>query len=139
MHSRDAPDRSAVVNSARSDRGSARVVSSVTYITVSPSRTANAIASSVVFCRNSRVHPSVYCLIGLDPMNAQHSIAIPVRWEISAIGLMSAVTVRAAQFGRIFRRSSPIARARRSTSAATCGPAPGRPMFAVSMPSASIR
>ncbi len=32
-------------------------------------------------------------------MNAQHSIGRPVRCEISAIGSMSATTVRAAQFG----------------------------------------
>ena len=32
-------------------------------------------------------------------MNAQHSIGMPTRCEISAIGLMSAITVRAAQFG----------------------------------------
>ena len=71
-------------------------------------------------------------------MNAQHSIGTPVRCWISAIGLMSATTVRAAQLARIRSRPSPIARASRSTSLATCGPAPGRPMSAVSMPSASM-
>ena len=49
MQTRVAPARIAVVYSARSVSGSARVVSSVTYITGSPSPTANAIASSVSF------------------------------------------------------------------------------------------
>ena len=51
---------------------------------------------------------------------------------------MSATIVRAAQLARIRSRPSPIARARRSTSFATFGPAPGRPMSAVSMPSSSM-
>ena len=72
-------------------------------------------------------------------MNVQHSIGTPVRAAISAIGWMSATTVRAAQLARIFNRPSPIARARRSTSPATLGPPPGKPMSAVSMPSAFIR
>ena len=42
-------------------------------------------------------HPSAYCRSGLEPMNAPHSIGIPARCEISAIGLMSATSVRAAQ------------------------------------------
>ena len=46
-HSRFAPARMAVVNSFFSDSGSARVVSSVTYIVVSPSFTAKVSASSV--------------------------------------------------------------------------------------------
>jgi hypothetical protein len=62
----------------------------------------------------------------------------PVRWLISIIGVMSAMTVRAAQLARIFNRPSAIARASRSVSSATFGPAPGRPMSAVSMPSASM-
>ena len=49
------------------------------------------------------------------------------------------MTVRAAQLAVIFSRRSPIDRARRSTSAATWGPAPGSPMFAVSIPRTSIR
>ncbi len=71
-------------------------------------------------------------------MKAQHSIGTPVRCWMSAIGLMSATIVRAAQLARIFSRRSPMARASRSTSRATRGPAPGRPMSAVSMPSASM-
>jgi hypothetical protein len=39
----------------------------------------------------------------------------------------------------IVSRPSTIARARRSTSRATLGPAPGSPMSAVSIPSASMR
>jgi hypothetical protein len=81
----------------------------------------------------------VYWRIGLDPMKAQHSMGTPVFWVISTIGLMSATTVRAAQFGLTVSRSWLIARASCSTSAATRGPAPGSPMSAVSMPSASIR
>ena len=49
MQTRVAPARIAVEYSARSVSGSARVVSSVTYMTGSPSRTAKAIASSVSF------------------------------------------------------------------------------------------
>ncbi len=71
-------------------------------------------------------------------MNVQHSTGTPVRWTMSAIGRMSATRVRAAQFARIVSRSSPIVRASRSASAATPGPAPGKPMSAVSMPSPSI-
>ena len=93
----------AVVYSRRSDCGSARVVSSVTYIVVMPSLTAKAIASSVVRCRYSIVQPSAYCRMGLDPMKAQHSMGTPVRCWISAMGLMSAAIVRAAQFARIFK------------------------------------
>ncbi len=72
-------------------------------------------------------------------MNAPHSIGTPVRCWISAIGLMSDTSVRAAQLARIRRRPSAIARARRSTSLATFGPAPGSPMSAVSIPSPSMR
>ncbi len=47
-HRRDAPLLRAVENSARSDAGSARVVSSVTNITVSPWPTANRMAASLM-------------------------------------------------------------------------------------------
>ena len=47
MHTLVAPARIAVEYSARSVSGSARVVSSVTYMTGSPSPTAKVIASSV--------------------------------------------------------------------------------------------
>ena len=139
MQTRFAPARIAVEYSRRSVSGSARVVSSVTYMTGSPSPTANVIASSVSFSSWSSVQPSAYCRSGLEPMNVQHSIARPARCEISTIGLMSAITVRAAQLAWTCSRWSAISRASRSTSRTTCGPAPGRPMSAVSMPSRSIR
>ena len=72
-----APARMAVEYSCRSVSGSARVVSSVTYIAGSPSRTANVIASSVSFSSWSSVQPSAYCRSGLEPMNVQHSIGMP--------------------------------------------------------------
>ena len=75
----------------RSVSGSARVVSSVTYITGRPSPTANAIASSVSCSSWSMVHPSAYCRSGLDPMKAQHSIGMPARCEISRDRAMSAI------------------------------------------------
>ena len=78
-HRRFAPARIAALNNRRSDSGSARVVSSVTYITVTPSLTAKVTASSVHFCRKSSDHPSAYWRIGLEPMNAPHSIGTPVR------------------------------------------------------------
>ncbi len=76
------------------------MVSSVTYMTGSPSPTANAIASSVSFSSWSIPQPSAYCRSGLDPMNVQHSISTPVRCAISTTGLMSAITVLAAQLAR---------------------------------------
>ena len=72
-------------------------------------------------------------------MNVQASIGIPARCEISTIGVMSLRCVRAAQFGLILSFFSAISRARRSTPAACVPPAPGSPMSAVSMPSASIK
>ena len=71
-------------------------------------------------------------------MNVQTSIGSPVCWVISATGSMSRTMVRAAQFARIRSRESTISRASRVTSATTWGPAPGRPMSAVSMPSWSM-
>ncbi len=139
MHTRFAPARIAVEYRARSESGSARVVSSVTYITGRPSPTAKVIASSVSFSNWSRVQPSAYCRSGLDPMNVQHSIGIPARCETSAIGLISAITVRAAQFACTLNRPFAISRASRSTSRTTWAPAPGKPISAVSIPSRSIR
>ncbi len=101
--------------------------------------TATPTAVSVSRCRWSSVQSSVYWRIGLDPMNVQHSIWIPVRCEISMIGVMSPSVVRAAQFGRMRSFALTISRASRSTSLTTCGPAPGSPMSADSMSSASIR
>ena len=57
---------------------------------------------------------------------------------MSTIGWMSAITVRAAQFGGIGSFWSTISRASRSTSRTTCGPAPGSPMSADSIPSSAI-
>jgi hypothetical protein len=84
--------------------------------------------------RCSIVQSSAYSRIGLEPMKQQHSIGTPVRCWISAIGCTSATTVRAAQFALMRSLAVPISRARRSTSRTTCGPAPGRPMSAVSTP-----
>ncbi len=72
-------------------------------------------------------------------MKVATSSGSPVRWLISTIGVMSATVVRAAQLARTVSLAWTISRARRSTSATTCGPAPGRPMSAVSMPSLSMR
>jgi hypothetical protein len=134
-----APAEIAHEYSARSVSGLARVVSSVTYITSSPSLTANVMASSVVLSRKSSVQPSVNWRIGDEPMKVAHSIGTPVRCAISATGRMSLMCVRAAQLAFTASRAELISRASRSTSQATWGPAPGRPMSAVSMPSASIR
>ena len=49
------------------------------------------------------------------------------------------MVVLAAQLGRTFSLASAISRTSRSTSPTTCGPAPGRPTSAASMPSRSIR
>ena len=138
-HTRDAPALIAAEYRRRSVSGSARVVSSVTYMTVRPSPTANVMASSVRRSSWSIVHPSAYWRSGLEPMNVQHSIARPARCEIAAIGSMSATTVRAAQLAATESRAAAISRASRSTSRTTCGPAPGRPRSAVSMPSRSMR
>src|SRR5215831_12759615 len=72
-------------------------------------------------------------------MNVHASIASPVRCAISTIGVMSAAMVRAAQLAATRSFWSTISLASRSTSRTTCGPAPGRPMSAVSMPSRSMR
>ena len=52
---------------------------------------------------------------------------------------MSRTTVRAAQLARIVSFADAISCASRVTSRTTCGPAPGSPMSAVSMPSRSMR
>ena len=109
----------AVVNSRRSDSGSARVVSSVTYITDKPCFTAKLTASADSRSSLSRVQSSAYWRIGLDPMNVQHSMARPVRCEISTTGVISAMSVRAAQLAATFSFASTISRASRSTSRTT--------------------
>ncbi len=82
-----------------------------------PRRPRSAIASSVSRSSRSSVHPSAYWRSGLEPMKAQHSIGMPARCEISAIGWMSAITVRAAQLAvtlqaRRRRSRAPAARRR---------------------------
>ena len=136
---RPAPARIAVVYIRRMWSGCARVVSSVTYITGSPSRTASDTASSDRRSIRSKSQSSVYCRMGDEPMKQETSIGMPTFWEISMIGRMSAATVRAAQLGRIFIFDRTISWASRVTVSTTWGPAPGRPMSAESIPSASIR
>ena len=114
-------------------------MSSVTYITGSPSRTANPTASRVKRRMWSRSHSSAYWRIGLEPMKTQASIRAPVFCDTSTIGWMSTIMVRAAQFGWMRRPWSTISRQRRRTASCWRLPAPGRPTFAVSMPSRSIR
>ena len=88
----------------------------------------------------SIVQSSAYWRIGLDPMKVHASIGTPVRCTISAIGAMSATSVRDGAVGGDLqlrgRRSRAPAARRRGPRAA---PAPGSPMSAVSMPSASMR
>ena len=134
-----APARIAVVYIPRMWSGCARLVSSVTYMTGRPSLTASATASSERRSMRSKSQSSAYWRIGDEPMKQDTSIGIPTFWEISMIGMMSAATVRAAQFGRIFILPRTISCARRVTVSTTCGPAPGSPMSAESIPSASMR
>ena len=141
MQTRCAPARIAVEYSWRSVSGSARVVSSVTYMTGSPSPTANVIASSV--SREQLVERPAF---GVLPQRARADERAALdrhrrraaRSRRSAV--MSAITRprRAVGLDRAAarRRSRAPAARRRAT---TCGPAPGRPMSAVSIPSRSIR
>ena len=62
-------------------------------------------------------------------MKVEASIFRPTFCWISAMGRMSASTVRAAQLGSRASFWSRISSARRVTVFTTCGPAPGRPMF----------
>ena len=113
-------------------------MSSVTYITGSPSFTANSIDSCVRFSSRSIDQSSVYCLMADEPMNRQVSTGTPEDDAILAIGSMSRTMVRAAQFGRIDSLSSAICRQSAVESATALGPAPGRPTSAVSTPRAFI-
>jgi len=72
-------------------------------------------------------------------MKVHTSIKSPVRCATSTTGRMSEARVRAAQLARIFSRDETISSASRVTSETTCGPAPGSPMSAVSIPSRSMR
>jgi hypothetical protein len=119
--------------------GLERVESSVTNITESPSRTAKVTASSDTFRIRSSVHPSAYCRTGELPMKVHASMGIPTACEISTMGRTSATTVRAAQLAEMDSPESWISLARAVTSATARGPAPGRPISAVSIPSSSIR
>jgi len=119
--------------------GSHRLVSSVTYMTSSPSETAYLIAFSVVWRRKSSVQPSVNLRIGLDPMNVAASIGNPIFCTISAMGRMSFSCVRAAQLARIFILHARISRASAVTASTARAPAPGRPRSSESMPRASIK
>jgi hypothetical protein len=108
-------------------------------MTGSPCETAWVTASSVWRSMTSTVQFSAYWRIGEEPMKVQTSIGTPVCWEISMIGVMSAASVRAAQFARIFSRELAISWANRVTSLTTWGPAPGNPMSAVSIRNRSMR
>ena len=119
--------------------GWARTVSSVTYITGRPWSTAYFTASSVWRSMVSSVQFSAYWRIGEEPMNVHTSIGSPTFCEISITGVMSWISVRAAQLARMRSPASRISCARRLTSRTTCGPAPGSPMSAVSIPSRSIK
>ena len=137
-HTRLAPASTAAVRSSRRCSGEDRTVSSVTYMTSSPSLTAYSMASRVCRRMCSMSHSSAYCRMGLLPMKRQASIGTPVFCESSAMGWMSTMSVRPAQLGRIRRFDSSISRHRRSTASRCRGPAPGRPTLAVSMPRASM-
>ncbi len=116
---RPAPARIAVVYIRRIWSGWARVVSSVTYMTGRPSRTARDTASSDICSIRSKSQSSVYCRMGEEPMKQDTSIGMPTFCEISMIGRMSAATVRAAQLGRIFILPRTISWARRVTVSTT--------------------
>jgi len=59
--------------------------------------------------------------------------------EIRTTGSMSAITVRAAQFGAIGSFESRISLASARTCSTARGPAPGRPMSAATMPRSAMR
>ena len=119
--------------------GSARVVSSVTNITVRPSLTHNATDSSAVRSILSSVQSSANRRIEELPMKALTSTATPVRCTIPAIGSTSATTVRAAQLGSMASPASRISSQSRVTSSTALGPAAGSPMSAAWSPSSCMR
>ncbi len=137
--SRRAPHSIAVRKSRRSVAGCARIVSSVTYITSSPFEAANVTASRVCCSIISSVQFSAYWRIGDEPMNVHTSIGRPTFCDTSTMGSMSRTIVRAAQLALMRSFEPTISCASRVTSRTTCGPAPGSPMSAVSMPSRSMR
>src|SRR5437588_183899 len=136
---RPAPHSIAAPYSALIVSGRARVVSSVTYMTGKPCSTAYVTASSVAATMRSTVQSSVYCRIGEEPMNVAASILIPTSFATRTIGSISAMTVRAAQFGAIGSLWSRISLARARTCSTTRGPAPGKPISAATIPRSAIR
>src|SRR5690348_7114068 len=138
-HTRRAPHRIALPYNARNVSGAARVVSSVTNITGSPSRTTNVTASSLARSIRSSVQSSAYCRMGDDPMNVAASMGIPAACEMRAIGSTSLTTVRAAQLASSGSFADAISVASASVSARVLGPAPGSPMSADAMPSSTMR
>jgi hypothetical protein len=127
MQRRDAPAWIAVVNSRRSVSGSDRVVSSVTYITVNPCRTAKPTASSVH--RLQVIHGPVL-RIAANGARADEAAAFDrntgALQSTSAIGWMSPITVRAAQLARMRNRESRNSVASRSTSRHDVRPGSGQ-------------
>ena len=83
--------------------------------------------------------PTTALLEGDRPMNAATSTAMPVRCEISTIGSMSEIIVRAAALGSIGSLWSTISRVSRSTASKVSRLAAGRPTSAASTPMSAIR
>ncbi len=72
-------------------------------------------------------------------MNVAASIGMPTSSATRTTGSISAITVRAAQFGKIGSLWSRISRASTRTCSTTRGPAPGSPMSAATMPRSAMR
>src|SRR3989442_960158 len=136
---RIAPQSIAAPYNAFRASGFARVVSSVTYMTGRPCLTAYVTASSVDARMRSRVQSSAYCRIGDEPMNVAASMGMPTSWETRTIGSTSAITVRAAQFGKMGSLWSRISWASARTCSTTRGPAPGNPRSAATIPRSAMR
>jgi len=133
-----APAAIAVSYSFWSVSGSARVVSSVTNITGRPALTSVATLVSTLFSMASMVQSSANRRIGDEPINVQLSIARPASVDASIAARTSSGCVRMAMLGRR-RLSFVVSFARATIAARACGDAPGRPMSALSIPSASMR
>ena len=124
----------------RSVSGSARVVSSVTYITGSPSphRERDRLFGQLQQLIERPAFGVLPERARADERAALDRHAGPLRDLGDRLDVGDdACARRSSAVTR--RRASTISRASRSTSRTTCGPAPGRPMSAVSMPSRSIR
>jgi len=72
-------------------------------------------------------------------MKVAASIGIPTSSATRTIGSTSAITVRAAQLGKMGSFWSRISRASTRTCSTTRGPAPGSPMSAATIPRSAIR